>query len=243
MKYGVESHKGMIRETNEDSCNVIFGDSNTTAAFIVADGMGGHNAGEIASKMAVGYISERLKDIPGDLDEKALHDYINITIEEINTIIYQKSIEPGPYFGMGTTLVAALFFNKKLHIVHIGDSRAYIIRNGNMTQLTIDHSYVEELIKNGSLTRGEAENHPQKHIITRALGCFEKAEVDIFTSDVYDDDIFILCTDGLTNMLSDEKIKSIVIENEEPQIACSELVKAANASGGNDNITVAIIRI
>lgn len=247
MKYGLESHKGMIRETNEDNCNVIFGNSNedskTTAAFIVADGMGGHSAGEIASKMAVGYISERLEHIPCDLDEKALHDYLSKSIEEINDIIYQKSMEQGPYFGMGTTLLIALFFNEKLYIVHIGDSRAYIIRDGNITQLTIDHSYVEELIKNGSLTRGEAKNHPQKHVITRALGCFEKAEVDIFACDICDNDIFILCTDGLTNMLSDEKIESIVTKSDEPQAACSELVKAANANGGNDNITVIVIRM
>ncbi|NLC68027.1 MAG: Stp1/IreP family PP2C-type Ser/Thr phosphatase [Clostridiaceae bacterium] len=243
MKYGLESHKGLVREINEDSCDIIFGELKRTAAFMVADGMGGHNAGEIASKMAVAHISERLKHIPGDLDEKALHDYINKSIEEINAAIYQKSMEPGPYYGMGTTLVVALFFNGKLHVVHIGDSRAYIIRNGKMTQITIDHSYVEELIKNGSLTRGEAENHPQKHVITRALGCFEKAEVDIFTCDVCEDDIFLLCTDGLTNMLSDDEIKSIVIDNEEPQAACSELVKAANANGGNDNITVIVIRV
>ncbi|NSW90821.1 MAG: Stp1/IreP family PP2C-type Ser/Thr phosphatase [Firmicutes bacterium] len=243
MKYGIKSHKGMIREVNEDSCNVIFGSSKMTAAFIVADGMGGHSAGEVASKMAVDYISECLGNIPENLDEENLHSFIEKVIEEANNIIYEKSREPGPYYGMGTTLVIALFFDKKLYIVHVGDSRAYMVRNRNIKQLTTDHSYVEELIKNGSLTRGEAENHPQKHVITRALGCFEKVQVDIYSYDIYNNDIFILCTDGLTNMLSDDKIKSIVEKNDDPQVACAELVEAANISGGNDNITVVIIRV
>lgn len=244
MKYGVKSHKGMIREINEDSCNVIFGDSKKiNAAFIVADGMGGYSAGEVASKMAVDYISQRIESIPENLDKEELLQFIEIIIQEANNTIYKKSSEPGQFYGMGTTLVIALFLDNKIIIGHVGDSRAYMVRNGDIKQLTTDHSYVEELIKNGSLTRGEAENHPKKHVITRALGCFEKVEADVFSYDIFGDDVFILCTDGLTNMISDDKIKKIVEEQEDPQVACTELVEIANKSGGNDNITVVVIRV
>jgi len=243
VKYGIKSHKGMIRKINEDSLNVILGDSKMEAAFIVADGLGGHSAGEVASKMAVDYISSFLKNMPVDLEEDVFQDFVNKSVEEANAIIYEKSIEPGPLFGMGTTLVVAILFNKKMYIVHVGDSRAYMIRNGEMKQLTVDHSYIEELIKNGSLTRTEAQKHPKKNIITRALGCFEKVNVDNFSCDVFDGDKFILCTDGLTNMLSDDKIKDVVLLHDDPQDACNKLVEIANLSGGIDNITVIVIRI
>lgn len=247
MKYGVKSHKGMIRELNEDSYNVIFGTSKTiNAAFIVADGMGGYSAGEVASKMAVDYISqciESIESILENLDKEDLPQFVERIIEDANNIIYEKSSEPGQYCGMGTTLVIAIFLDTEIIIGHVGDSRAYMVRNGNIKQLTTDHSYVEELIKNGSLTRGEAENHPQKHVITRALGCFEKVEADVCSYDIFGDDVFILCTDGLTNMISDDKIKKIVEEQEDPQAACTELVEIANKNGGNDNITVVVVRV
>ena len=243
MKYGIRSHRGMIREVNEDSCNVISGSTKISAAFVVADGMGGYSAGEVASKMAVDYISQCMATVPEDFDEEKLPQFIEKIIEEANNIIYEKSSEPGKFYGMGTTLVIAVFLDKKIIIGHVGDSRVYMVRSGTIRQLTIDHSYVEELIKNGSLTRGEAENHPQKHVITRALGCFEKVQVDICRCDIYTNDIFILCTDGLTNMLSDDKIKIIVEKEDDPEIACAELVKEANISGGDDNITVVVARV
>jgi len=242
MKYGIKSHKGMVREINEDSYNVIFNSSKMAVAFILADGMGGHSAGEVASKMAVDYISSSLESIFDNLREENIETTMREIIEKANDIIYQKSSEPGPYFGMGTTLLMAIFLGKKLYVIHIGDSRAYLMRDGVIKQLTTDHSYVEELIKNGSITRVEAEHHPQKHIITRALGCFQSVDTDISSFDILHNDIFILCTDGLTNMLSDDKIKSIVEKHEDPQLACTELVEEANTNGGIDNITVVIIR-
>lgn len=244
MKYGIKSHKGLIREVNEDSCNVIFGDLKTIdAVFIVADGMGGHNAGEIASKMAVDFTSKSIESIAENLSIDELSQFTENTIREANIKIYEKSSEPGQFYGMGTTLVIAIFFNGKIIISHVGDSRAYLVRDGSIERLTVDHSYVEELIKNGSLTRSEAENHPKKHIITRALGCFEKVEADIYSGDIYKNDIFVLCTDGLTNMVSDDKIKKIVEEQKNPDEACTKLVKLANMMGGSDNITVIVIRV
>lgn len=153
MKYGIESHKGMIREINEDSYSVIFkASTRINAAFIVADGMGGYNAGEVASKMAVDYISQCIENSSENLDEE-LPQFIESIIKGANNAIYKKSSEAGQYYGMGTTLVVTVFLDEKIIIGHVGDSRAYIVRNGNIKQLTTDHSYVEELIKNGSLTR------------------------------------------------------------------------------------------
>ncbi|HOJ11257.1 MAG TPA: Stp1/IreP family PP2C-type Ser/Thr phosphatase [Clostridiales bacterium] len=241
--YGIKSHKGMVREINEDSCNVIFGSSKMKAAFIIADGMGGHNAGEVASRMAVEYISEKINEAEKDFSEDGVCQFLISTIKEANDIIFKKSNAPGPFSGMGTTLIIAVFFAERVYIGHVGDSRVYVIRNNGIQQLTTDHSYVEELIKNGSLSRVEAENHPQKHVITRAIGCFEDVEADIYTYDIHTDDTFVLCTDGLTNMLSDDIIKSIIIQSDDPQSACAELVEKANKSGGNDNITLCIIRV
>jgi len=238
----MKSHKGMVREINEDFCDVVIGSSLMKAAFIIADGMGGHNAGEVASKMAVEYISEKIKENEKDFTEDSVSDFLKNIIKETNGIIYEKSRIPGPFLGMGTTLIIAIFLCENLYLGHVGDSRVYMIRNGEIKQLTTDHSYVEELVKNGSLSRTEAERHPQKNIITRAVGCFESVEADICTYEVYQDDIFILCTDGLTNMLTDDRILEITVKHEDPQYACAELINEANKNGGEDNITVIIIR-
>jgi len=238
----MKSHKGMVREINEDFCDVVIGSSLMKAAFIIADGMGGHSAGEIASKMAVEYISEKIKENEKNFAEDSINEFLRDIIKEANDIIYEKSKVPGPFLGMGTTLIIAIFLSQNLYLGHVGDSRVYLIRNGEIKQLTTDHSYVEELVKNGSLSRTEAERHPKKNIITRAIGCFESVEADICTYEVYKGDIFILCTDGLTNMLTDDMILEIVSKNDDPQISCAELVDEANNNGGEDNITVIIIR-
>jgi serine/threonine protein phosphatase PrpC len=238
----MKSHKGMIREINEDFCDAIIGSSIMKASFIIADGMGGHSAGEIASKMAVEHISRKIMENEGVFTEDSISEFLKNTIKEANDIIYEKSNAPGPFSGMGTTLIIAVFLSGNLYLGHVGDSRAYIIRKGEIRQLTTDHSYVEELVKNGSLSRTEAEKHPQKNIITRAIGCFESVEADICIYEVHKDDIYILCTDGLTNMLTDDKILEIVRNNEDLQSSCDELIDKANRNGGEDNITVIIIR-
>lgn len=243
MRFGVKSHKGMVRETNEDSYNIIAGYTEVPVSFIIADGMGGHNSGEIASKMAVDYISNNILQIPENFDfHNQIAETLKKFIKEANDYIYKASKEQESNYGMGTTLVAALAYQRKLYIGHVGDSRAYVLRNEGMQQLTTDHSYIEELIRSGTLTREEAENHPKKNVITRALGCAEEIEIDTYVADIKDDDIFILCTDGLTNMLHEEEIASIVRETDDPEAACTELVGRANSKGGEDNITVVVIK-
>lgn len=244
LRFGVKSDKGMVREINEDSCKVISGYPGVPSAFIVADGMGGHNSGEIASKLAVDFISDYILSSPSSFTgENDIPSEISRMIEKANSSIYSSSMEHANNYGMGTTLTVAIEVTKKLYIGHIGDSRAYVVRHGGIEQITTDHSFIEELIKSGTLTREEAENHPKKNVITRALGCIESIESDIYIYDIIENDIFIICTDGLTNMLGEDVIKNMAQQFDDPQEACDRMVEAANKNGGNDNITVVVIRI
>ncbi|MCX8129011.1 MAG: Stp1/IreP family PP2C-type Ser/Thr phosphatase [Clostridia bacterium] len=242
LRFGVKSDKGMVREINEDSYNIIAGYSEIPVAFIIADGMGGHNSGEIASKMAVEYISNSVMNISKDFENSDIAETIKGFMEKANADVYKASQEHEDNFGMGTTLITALVYQKKMYIGHVGDSRVYLIRENRIERLTTDHSFIEELIKSGTLTREEAENHPKKNIITRALGCSEDIQVDTYIADIMSDDTFILCTDGLSNMLDDDEIMEIVKANDEPAAVCEKLVDAANKNGGEDNITVILIK-
>lgn len=243
MRFGVESDKGIVREINEDSYKVISGKEGLPDTFIVADGMGGHNSGEIASRMAVDLSEEYLLKLSqSDLNDESILSFIRDMMTNVNKSIFSKAKESEENFGMGTTFVIGMFFNSKLFIGHVGDSRVYLLRNNSLQRLTTDHSYIEELIKNGTLSREEARNHPKKNVITRALGCEENVEIDTYCVDVNKDDLFVFCTDGLTNMLSESDILSIINNNDDPQQICSELVKLANERGGEDNITVIIVK-
>jgi len=239
MIIGVKSDKGIIRDINEDSYSIINDAEGKPVSFIIADGMGGHNSGEIASKMAVDYVSQCIKRDYEKIDTKEkIIDYIIKIMQESNRLVYKNSMENEENFGMGTTLIIAVVFKNLLIIGHVGDSRVYLLRDNKMNRITTDHSFVEELIKNGTVSREEASNHPKKNIITRAIGCAEEIQIDIYECEIMDNDIFIICTDGLTNMLSDDEIKNIIQSNSDLEEACNQLVKTANDNGGEDNITV-----
>lgn len=243
MRFGVKSDTGLIRQINEDSYNIIAGYPGIPVCFIIADGMGGHNSGEVASKSSVDFVSSRLLQFPMELmEDDEIFSAIGEMVKLSNSHVYELSLEREENYGMGTTLIVAVVHNKKLYIVHIGDSRVYQIREGNMERLTTDHSYIEELIMLGSLTREEAENHPKKNIITRAIGCSGEIEIDTYLTEFRDEDTFLLCTDGLSNMLCEDEIKEIVLNIDDPQAVCEELVKRANEKGGEDNITVIVIK-
>ncbi len=243
MRFGVKSDRGKVREINEDSYNVIAGYPGIPVTFIIADGMGGHNSGEIASKTAVDYVSNYILQSPGSfLESEDLSPIVKKVMEEANTDVYKKSLEHEGDRGMGTTLIVTVVHNKKLTIGHVGDSRVYMIRDDSILRLTEDHSFIEELVKNGTLTREEAENHPNKNLITRALGCSDSIQVDTYKYDLKDDDVCVVCTDGLTNMLGEKEIKDIVLNSGDPEIACDKLIMEANERGGEDNITVIVFR-
>ncbi|HHW00003.1 MAG TPA: Stp1/IreP family PP2C-type Ser/Thr phosphatase [Clostridiaceae bacterium] len=243
MEFAARCDRGLIRENNEDSYNIISGHKDIPITFIIADGMGGHNSGEIASKTAVDYISKAMLEFPEKkIEDKDLTLYIKEIIEKANDEVLSVSKERIENYGMGTTLIVASAWADNLYIGHVGDSRLYLIREGKIQRVTTDHSYIEELVKNGTLTREEAENHPQKNIITRALGCFEEIMVDTYICEIRNGDYFVLCTDGLTNMLSENEIRDIVLSADNPEFACDILVRKANENGGEDNITVIVIK-
>lgn len=243
MYVGVSTDRGKVRKNNQDS--YFFSEALDLPLFIVADGMGGHKAGEVASNMAVEivkefFISKKKELIENQVD---ISKIIRIAIEKANIIIYEKSIKDERFHGMGTTITVAYISGNKLSIGHIGDSRAYLLKKNEFTQLTEDHSYVAELVKKGSISEKEAECHPQKNIITRAVGTAERITTDIIIEKIDENDTLLLCTDGLTNMVDDDGIKKILMTRKDLQKVCDDLVKKANKLGGNDNVTVMTVKL
>ncbi|WP_053956946.1 Stp1/IreP family PP2C-type Ser/Thr phosphatase [Inediibacterium massiliense] len=240
MEIGAYSHKGRVREMNEDAYCISSGDLNL---FIVADGMGGHNAGEVASNEAIHSIKdfmEKNKGVVSKNDQEICHALKDATTHA-NLDILKKAQQNEEYEGMGTTLTVVLIASK-IYVAHVGDSRAYLIRKNSISQITQDHSLVAELVRNGSITENEAKIHPQRNMITRALGTDEDINIDLYTLDVEKEDIIVLCTDGLTNLIEIEEIKDTLIDCANIQKACEHLVDLANERGGYDNITIIAIK-
>jgi len=234
-----KTDKGLVRGTNQDdfAAGMLPGGA---AYAVVCDGMGGANGGNVASSTAVEIIS---KEIVSGYDENFDGDGIKKLIESAmfraNTEVFEKSRKDPLLFGMGTTVVAAVMSGGFVTVANAGDSRAYLIGDG-IRQLTHDHSIVQEMLENGKITSDEAITHPQKNIITRALGVEENLDIDFNRMELADGNAVVLCTDGLTNLVADEVILSAVKEKR-PAGCAEELVKMANDNGGNDNITVVVI--
>lgn len=209
---------------------------NLPNVFIVADGMGGHNAGDYASR----YTVETMVGEIAASSEKNPVKILEAAIQEANDHIRKKADQDPHLTGMGTTVVAATCIGRSLHVANVGDSRLYVVGE-KMRQITRDHSLVEEMVRLGGLGREEARNHPDKNIITRAIGASETVEVDFFTVELAEGDIVLMCSDGLTNMLEDEEIRMIMNRQRDIVEKAQELVKAANNNGGKDNIAVILI--
>ena len=228
---GVITDTGRRRRRNEDAyvCE--------PPLFAIADGMGGAQAGEVASRLAAAALKESRADAGG---EHRIYDLI----QEANRRVYARSSTDPKTSGMGTTITVALVENGNVAFGHVGDSRAYLIRDGHMEQVTEDHSLVNELMKSGKLSREEAETHPQRSVITRALGTDPDVDADTFTIEAKVGDVFLLCSDGLTDMVGEREIQELVERNRENlNAALKALVKAANRGGGEDNITVVAFEI
>ncbi|WP_297631737.1 Stp1/IreP family PP2C-type Ser/Thr phosphatase [uncultured Clostridium sp.] len=225
-----KSDVGCTRSLNEDYCD--FFEVENYGLYIVADGMGGHNAGEIASKMAV----TRVIEIVRETIDVHLKDSLKIAIEKTNEEIYNYSKENNELSGMGTTITAILRVGNDIIIANVGDSSCFGLKDGKITKLTKDHSLVQQLVDMGSISYEQAKNHPNRNIITRALGTELDLKVDIFEFNIEDFDKYLLCTDGLTNEVNIEKIKEII--SEEKEDSCHKLVEKAKENGGKDNITV-----
>ncbi len=206
--------------------------------FAVADGMGGHHAGEIASRLAAAALRE-----DGGRGEGG-EEHVAALIQEANRRVHERQADDPSLSGMGTTITAALVVGDTIAIGHVGDSRAYRIRAGELEQLTEDHSLVAELQRSGKLSPEEAASHPQRSVITRALGTDPDVDVDTFTVEARAGDVYLLCSDGLTSMVDDEEIRSIVEQHgDDLARATKELIRRANKGGGEDNITVVVFEL
>lgn len=228
---------GALREMNQDFC--FASDTpvgNLENLYIVADGMGGHKAGDYASR----YTTQRLVASVSRNTKKEPVRIIKEAIEKANELLLQEANEDIDKQGMGTTLVVATIFQGRLVVANVGDSRLYIVNEG-IRQITRDHSYVEEMVRLGKVDKSQARVHPDKNIITRAIGATADIEADFFEVELQEGDKILLCTDGLTNMVEDEKILDIIRSRESIQEACESLVELANHNGGRDNITVMLI--
>ena len=230
--YAVASDTGRRRRRNEDNYVV------TPPLFAVADGMGGAQAGEVASRLAASAVEG------GDSDGLSGLERVGAVIQEANRRIYDRASTDPTASGMGTTMTVALVEGMKVAFGHVGDSRAYLVRGDTMEQLTEDHSLVNELLKSGKLSQEEAQVHPQRSVITRAVGTDPDVDVDGFTIEAEEGDIFLICSDGLTDMVDDEEILELVAENRDDlDKAVKALVAAANRGGGEDNITAVAFRV
>jgi protein phosphatase len=229
IRVGARSDIGRNRQRNEDSYLV------EAPLFAVADGMGGHRGGDVASSMT-------LEALAGKGDERSLADLVE-EIKDANRRVFERGEADRDLRGMGTTVTAFLSGGEKGYLAHVGDSRAYLLREGALQQLTEDHTLVQRLVDDGRLTQDEAASHPQRNILTRALGVEDGLEVDQLTLDLQAGDRILLCSDGLSNMLSREAIQEALEAEPDTQAACERLVDAANRAGGEDNITVVLIDV
>jgi len=242
MKVSVRSDVGLVRETNQDSyCHKVFEPRDTGVAgpvhlCAVADGIGGYQAGEVASRLALQAVAEEIEkavDLERALD-RALAEAMTVANQRI---VRQGLVDPSCR-GMGTTVTVALVHGSVAHIGHVGDSRAYLFRGGRLVQLTNDHSLVAELVRNGNLTEEEAAVHPQRNVLTQAFGSDLRVKADVSSRPLEEGDILLLCTDGLTGSVTTDEIEEVLAAAPSLDEASERLVNMANGRGGHDNVTV-----
>ena len=243
MQYFGKTDIGMHRKENQDRIETP-NEKDRVSLFIVADGMGGANAGGVASQIAIEYVKNSI--IAGieetGYEREKIEELLKKSIVDANKYVYNKSKANSEYAGMGTTISVALVVKNKVYIGHIGDSRIYRIRKHIMRQLTKDHSYVQELLRNKTITKEEAEKHPQKNILLKVLGCEPEIEPDIMVKGFIKDDILLMCSDGLTNMIDKDDIHEMILEGKHNlKDTCNNLISRAKDNGGYDKISVILI--
>jgi protein phosphatase len=226
VRVGAATDIGLVRERNEDSYLL------EDPLFAVADGMGGHRGGEVASRLALETIESLFRRGRGALTEH---------VQEANRAVYERSSTDRSVAGMGTTLTAAVVEDERARLAHVGDSRAYLFRGGELRMLTEDHTLVHRMVQQGEITEAEAERHPQRSVVTRALGVETSVPVDEVVVDLESGDRLLICSDGLTSMIGDDLIADVLSREEDPQAAAEALVGAANDGGGVDNTTVIVL--
>ena len=229
---------GVIRSGNEDSLILV----PDRGIFVVADGMGGHAAGEVASEMAVRFVARELESLRGLSDEQVA-ERMRTAVRAANGAIFERTLTEHDKRGMGTTVTALTLFATRFLIGQVGDSRAYLLRDGRLSQLTKDHSYVQEQVDAGYLTPEQARTHPYSNVITRCVGANSEVMPDIYVGTVKPKDVFLLASDGLTGMLEDYQLQELLSPERMPQDEVDALIAEANRHGGLDNITAIIVRV
>lgn len=232
-----KSDIGLVRKTNQDT--FTFGQLGKNASYaIVCDGMGGENGGSVASEIACDAICSHIRQgYRSRMDANSIRNLLITAVHSANAAVYQKSASTPGLEGMGTTVVAAVMTGNMAYLAHVGDSRAYLHNTEETVRITTDHSIVQVLIDQGKLTEDAAKRHPQKNLITRAVGVEPAVDVDYTETELLTGDVLLLCTDGLTNMCDDLKMREILLQYP-PAEACEQLIDAAKKAGGKDNITV-----
>lgn len=236
-----QTDRGKVRQHNEDRGG-IFHHANNNCLMAVADGMGGHNAGDVASEMTLETLKELWEQTNEAFTPEAAEQWLLENISRINEKIYAHSKSQKEYEGMGTTIVAAICTQGFATVAHIGDSRCYILNERGFHQLTEDHSLVNELVRSGEISKEDAEHHPRKNVLLRALGTEGSVHADIRTITFEEGDLLLLCSDGLSNKVADQEMQQILMQSTTLEEKAAELVKLANDNGGEDNITVIIVK-
>ncbi|MDN4183813.1 protein-serine/threonine phosphatase PrpC [Bacillus subtilis] len=243
MLTALKTDTGKIRQHNEDDAGIFKGKDEFILA-VVADGMGGHLAGDVASKMAVKAMGEKWNEaetIPTAPSE--CEKWLIEQIFSVNSKIYDHAQAHEECQGMGTTIVCALFTGKTVSVAHIGDSRCYLLQDDDFVQVTEDHSLVNELVRTGEISREDAEHHPRKNVLTKALGTDQSVSIDTRSFDIEPGDKLLLCSDGLTNKVEGTELKDILQSDSAPQEKVNLLVDKANQNGGEDNITAVLLEL
>ncbi|HHU54523.1 MAG TPA: Stp1/IreP family PP2C-type Ser/Thr phosphatase [Mollicutes bacterium] len=237
MEYFYLTDSGKVRDHNEDSVVIVNNNSNEYL-MIVADGMGGHRAGEVASSIAITHLGKRFKELGSIGSKEEAINWLKDTVSEANILIYRYTEENPTSLGMGTTLVLCLKTQDYLLFGNIGDSSGFVFKNKKLHKITVDHTLVNLLVNSGELTEEEAKDHPKKNVLMRALGATNTVEMDIFDVEV-DVDGVLLCSDGLTNMLDEDQIGRVLNEKISLEDKLNKLVLKSNNRGGTDNISIA----
>lgn len=227
---------GKVRDHNEDSV-IIVRNSDDEYLLAIADGMGGHSAGEVASSIAIGYLGKHFKETFIHLNKVSAINWIRDAVDEINTLIFQHEKTHPESKGMGTTLVLAVYTKDYLLFGNVGDSSGFVLKDDELRKVTYDHTLVNLLVSAGELTKEEAREHPKKNVLMKALGANDPIDVDVFDCDMDIDEI-LLCSDGLTNMLDREQIEKVLLDDISVSDKVNKLIRKANIRGGTDNISV-----
>ncbi|MFB1049620.1 Stp1/IreP family PP2C-type Ser/Thr phosphatase [Paraliobacillus sp. JSM ZJ581] len=233
------TNRGKVRPHNEDNGGVFQNKSHQYLS-VVADGMGGHKAGDVASRLVVEHLQEEWRRSEKFHDKLSAGNWLKSAIETANTTVYQKAQENETCYGMGTTVVAVIYGEDFISVAHIGDSRCYLLTSGVLSQVTEDHSLVNELVRSGQISKEDAEVHPRKNVITKALGTEKYIQPDIITKPWQPENKLLLCSDGLSNKIDNSELLSFLTDDKPLEDKAKTLVEVANERGGEDNITLVL---